>query len=74
MTIKDPLHFRKLEIRTALFFFFPLFRATPVAYGGSQAKDRIQAAAAGLQYHSHRHTGSEPHLEPTQQLTAMPDP
>ena len=22
MTIKDPLHFRKLEIRTALFFFF----------------------------------------------------
>ena len=33
-------------------FFFLLFRASPVAYGCSQARGRIGAAAAGLQ-HSH---------------------
>ena len=32
-----------------------------------------RAAAAGLS-HSHSNTGSEPHLLPTPQLTAMPDP
>ena len=33
-----------------LFFFFSscLFRAAPAAYGGSQARDQIQAAAASL--------------------------
>ena len=40
--------------------FFP-FRATPKAYGSSQARDRIGAAAVGL-HHSHSHMGSEPHL------------
>ena len=37
------------------FFFliaFLFFRAIPAAYGGSQAKDRIRAKAAGL-HHSH---------------------
>ena len=41
------------------FFFF--FRATPMAYGGSQARGLIRAAAASL-YHSHSNLGSEPHL------------
>ena len=41
-----------------LFFFcFLLFRAPPVAYGGSQARGRIGARAAGLHY-SHSNTGS----------------
>ena len=42
-------------------FSFCLFRATPVAYGGSQARSPIGAAAADLP-HSHRHSngGSEP--------------
>ena len=34
------------------FFFVLLFRATCVAYGGSQARGGIRAAAAGI-YHSH---------------------
>ena len=46
-----------------IFFFFS-FRATPVAYGNSQARGWFGAAAAGL-CHSHSHTGSEPHLWPT---------
>ena len=41
------------------FFFFALFRATPVAYGGSQARGRIPATAAGLH---HSKAGSEPRL------------
>ena len=40
--------------------FLP-FRATPVAYGGFQARDRIRAVAASL-YHRHSNTRSEPHL------------
>ena len=42
------------------FFFFLLFRATPVAYGGSQARDRTGTTAAGL-HHSHSNTGSLTH-------------
>ena len=55
------------------FSFFFLLRVTPVAYGGSQARGQIRAAAAGL-CHSHSDTGSEAHLRPTPQTTAMPDP
>ena len=43
------------------FFFFGLFIATLAAYGGSQAKGPIAAAAASL-CHSHRNLGFEPHL------------
>ena len=46
--------------------------AAPPAYGGSQAKGRIEPAAASL-CQSHSNAGSEPHLQPTPQLTAMPD-
>ena len=59
-----------------LFYFFCLFifsRATPPAYGGSQARGQIGAVAAGLRQ-SHSNARSEPHLQPTPQLTAMPDP
>ena len=54
-------------------FFFLLFRAIPAAYGGSQARDRTGATAAGL-HHSHSNAGSEPSLWPTWQLKATPDP
>ena len=40
---------------------FCLFGATPVAYGGSQARDLIRATAAGP-HHSHSNTRSEPRL------------
>ena len=60
------------------FFFFLcvcvcLFRAAPTAYGGSQARGRIGAVAAGL-HHSHSNTKSELRLPPTSQLEATPDP
>ena len=54
-------------------FFFWLFRASPEAYGDSQARGRRGAVAAGL-HHSHSNAGSELHLRPTPQLMAMPDP
>ena len=56
-----------------LVFCFFLFRATLSAYGGSQARGRIGAAAIGLS-HSHSNVGSEPRFQPTPQLTAAPDP
>ena len=55
------------------FFSFFLFRAAPVAYGGSQARGQIGVVAASL-CHTHSNTGSEVHLWPTPQLTPMPDP
>ena len=62
------------------FFFFKIFiyfkiyfRVTPAAYGSSQARGGIRAAAAGLN-HNYSNTRSEPHLRPTPQHTAMPDP
>ena len=57
------------------FFFFVFFLflwVAPTAYGGSQARGRIGAAATGLRQ-SHSNSGSEPCLQPTPQLTATPD-
>ena len=45
----------------------------PAAYGGSQARGQIGAAATSL-HHSHSNARSELHLQPTPQLTATPDP
>ena len=56
-----------------LFVLFFLFRAIPIAYGSSQARGQIGAAAAGLHY-SHSNTGSKPCLQPMPQLVAMLDP
>ena len=54
-----------------LFFFFCLFRAAPMAYGGSQAGGLIGATAAGLpQSRSNARSMSAT----TPQLTATPDP
>ena len=52
---------------------FFLFRATLEAYGGSQPRGQIGAVAASLRQ-SHSNTGFELCLQPTPQLTAMPDP
>ena len=62
-------------MRKILFFslFGGLFRTTLTVYGSSQARGRIGAAAAGLR-RGHSDAGSEPPLQPTLQLTAMPDP
>ena len=54
-------------------FIFVFSKAAPAAHRGSQARGLIGAVAAGL-HHSHSNTRSEPSLQPTSQLTAMPDP
>ena len=63
------------EFTLGKYFFvvIVLFRAAPVAYGGSQARSQIRATANGL-CHSHSNAGSEPHLQPTPQFMAMLDP
>ena len=47
--------------------------AVPVAYGGSQARGRIGAAAPVL-CHNHSNAGLEWCLQPIPQLTATLDP
>ena len=56
-----------------IFLSFCLSKATTAAYGGSQPRGLIRAVAADL-HHSHNNARSEPHLPPTPQLTATPDP
>ena len=56
-------------------YFKNLYRAAPVAYGGSQARGQIGAVAAGLcRSHSNSNARSELPLQPTPQLMATPDP
>ena len=52
-----------------IFFYFCLFRAPPVAYGRSRARHGIRVAVAGT---TAQQGGTEPHLQPTSQLMAMP--
>ena len=56
-----------------ILLYTSLFRDASVAYGSSQARGRIGAAATSL-CHSHSNTRSEQCLQPTPQLTAMQDP
>ena len=61
-------HLKKLVIDEGFFFFFFLvfLGLYPVAYGGSQARSQMGAAAAGLHHsHSHSNAGSELHLRLT---------
>ena len=53
--------------------FVLLFSDALAAYGDSQARGPIRAIATSL-HQSHSNAGSEPHLQPTPQLTATPDP
>ena len=55
-SLKNLLLFFKVFI-----YLFLIFRAAPVAYGGSQARGQIGVIAAGLR-HSHSNTGSKPRL------------
>ena len=69
----SPVSHQDLQMSMPLFFFFWLFRAAPAAYGSSQARGPIGAIAASL-HHNHSNSGSELHLQPTPQFTAMLDP
>ena len=55
-----------LEVSLLLFLFFCCC-FIGAAYGSSQARGQIRAAAAG---HSHSYAGFEPCLQPSPQLTA----
>ena len=57
----------------SFFFFFGLYRAIPTAYGDSQARGLIGAVSTSI-CQSHSNMGSELHLQPTPQVTAMLDP
>ena len=52
---------------------FLLFRVAPMAYESSQTGGQIGAIAASP-HHSHSNVGSQLHLRPTAQLTAVEDP
>ena len=52
-----------LTLHVILLFFF-LFRAAPVAYGGSQTRGQMGATTVSL-CHSHSNTGFKLHLWPT---------
>ena len=56
-----------------LFIYFSFSRAAPMAYGGTQGRGLIGAVATALRQ-SHSNVGYEPCLQPTPQLTAIPDP
>ena len=56
--LTKPLIFLFFTFHFILFYFLPS-RAPPAAYGGSQARGLIRAAAAGL-HHSHSNIRSEP--------------
>ena len=63
----------KLNLDLFIYLLTLIFRASPAAYGSSQAKGQIVPAAV-CPCHSHSNAGSEPHLRPTPQLTATLDP
>ena len=70
----SPLDFFYILFYFLVFFFlFCCFRAAPVAFGSSQARGRIKAAATSLG-HSHSNTWFELDLWPTLQLMATLDP
>ena len=54
------------------YFILLLFRASPVAYGGSQARGLIGATATSL-CHSHSNASPKTRLQPTPQLAATSD-
>ena len=60
-------------VRGPELFFSCFYRATPAAYGGSQARGQIRATAFSI-HHSHSNVASKPSLRTTPQLTAVTDP
>ena len=65
------IHFHCPMMGTPTILFF--FRAVPEAYESFQGRGQIGDTAATL-HHSHSNASSKPHLQPTPQLKAMPDP
>ena len=71
MDFSKPLEVVLLHL--IFFFFYVLFRAALLHVDVPRLGVEIAATAASL-HHSHSNMGFEPRLQPTPQLTAMPDP
>ena len=67
------LTYKNVFFLLLLFCLFAFPRATPVAYGSSQARGLIGAVDTGL-HQSHSNVESKLCLQSTPQLTATPDP
>ena len=72
------IHVHDNKISGKFFFFlsfclFAISWTAPAAYGDSQARGQIGTVDTGL-HQSHSNAGSEPRLQATPQLKAMPDP
>ena len=65
--------FSNIYLFIYLFIILSFSRAAHMAYGGSQARGLMGPVDASL-CHSHSNAGSKPCMQPTPQLTAMPDP
>ena len=59
--LRGVLALRSIHFQRMALFLVCFFRATPVAYGISQARGGIGAVASGL-HHSHSNMGSKPRL------------
>ena len=70
--ILDAIWLSLFLFKNFIVFFVLSFRATPVAYGDSQAWGLIGAVAAGL-HHSHSNVESRPLMQTPSQLRAMLD-
>ena len=68
--MESPVQIPSFALFILFYLFILLFRAAPTAYGGSQARGPIGAAAASL-HHSHGNAGSEPPLQAPLQLKTM---
>ena len=73
LALSHTLSLSRLQLMEIFVFVFCFFRATPAAYGGSQARSQIGAAAAGI-HRSHSNARRKPDLQPIPQLMAVPDP
>ena len=63
----------KTDIKYIFFCLFAFSTAAPTTYGGFQAKGPVGAVATSI-HQSHSNAESKPHLQPTPQLMATPDP
>ena len=75
LSAKSSSHLVALVSLKSLFIYFFQFclRVAHMACESSQDRGRNRAIAAGL-HHSRSNTGSESHLRPTPQFTAVWDP
>ena len=68
------IHYFAFKYLFIYLFIYLLFRAAPVAYGGSQARGPVGAVATGLRHSPTVKPDLSLGLQPSPQLTATLDP